>query len=122
MNNYLYHFTTKENFWKIKEENCLRVSVNWKGVSFTRDKNLIKRSKFLKHCGKNMMIVLDKDKLACDYSIKPYNFFADHKFAADECEEIIIKNVTNVSKYIVDYGIIDIKINLRKGFLKEEYM
>ncbi len=104
--NLLYHFTTKRTLRKILKDNCLRVSNSYNVVSFTRDKNLIYRSTYLKTRKANAIIVIDRNKLKCDYKVQPHNYFThkldNPKMYKHESEEVVFKNIKNLSKYIVE--------------------
>ena len=109
----LYHFTTFPSLIKILDQDMIKIGNNIRkhegGVSLTRDKNFLKTPKMIsKNLG--VCIVLDGDKLSENYHIEPYDHFFDRlkkhtdKFITyydvDENEEVIFKDINNVSNYI----------------------
>jgi hypothetical protein len=106
MDNLIYHFTTKYNLRKILSQDRLKVSKTWipSAISLTRDKNLHKRSVYLRHHNTNAVIILDKDKLKCRYKLIPFDFFGKGKdrLMFKEAEEVILKDILNIKKYIIE--------------------
>ena len=88
----LYHYT--EFLLNILDDNMLRGP-----VSLTRS-----RDSFVKDwLGSIPILVLDKDKLRTKYKIRPYQDYDDDdaERSEDEMEEVIDRDVTNLSKYII---------------------
>ena len=86
----LYHYT--EYLLDILNNNTLRGP-----ISLTRS-----RDSFVKVWKGNIpILVLDKDKLRNNYKIRLYQDYDDEGRTADEMEEIIDRDVTNLNKYIV---------------------
>ena len=86
----LYHYT--EFLSDVLDDNILRGP-----ISLTRS-----RDSFVKDwIGSIPILVLDKDKLRNNYKIQPYQSYDDNEGSEDEMEEVIDKDVTNLSKYIV---------------------
>ena len=86
----LYHYT--EYLLDILNKNTLRGP-----ISLTRS-----RDSFVKVWKGNVpILVLDKDKLRNNYKIRLYQDYDDEGRTADEMEEIIDRDVTNLNKYII---------------------
>ena len=86
----LYHYT--EYLLDILNKNILRGP-----ISLTRS-----RDSFVKVWKGNVpILVLDKDKLRNNYKIRLYQDYDDEGRTADEMEEIIDRDVTNLNKYII---------------------
>lgn len=94
-NNYtpLYHGTTYENAIKILESDELRGNISNEtetyGVSTTRNKSTAYDT---------VRIVLDKEALRRNYSVKP--IYRESVFGRDLAEERIDRTVGNVSRYV----------------------
>jgi hypothetical protein len=107
MRNVLYHFTTKSNLKKIIKTNCLKISekCGLHAVSLTRDKYLLRKCAYLKGHNCNVMMVLDRDKLKCNYRLEPIDFFGSLPMNTKiykEAEEVIKLDITDLSKYILE--------------------
>ena len=86
----LYHYT--EYLSDVLDDNMLRGP-----ISLTRS-----RDSFVKDwIGNVPILVLDKDKLRTNYKIRPYQSYDDNGGSEDEMEEVIDRDVTNLSKYII---------------------
>lgn len=105
MRNVLYHFTTKSNFKKIMKTNCLKISekCGLRAVSLTRNRLLPERCTYLRKS--EVMIVIDKDKLKCDYKITPFDFFSKYLIHGNfykEAEELVKKDIMKLDKYMLE--------------------
>src|SRR3990167_9661499 len=93
----LYHYTSVSSFFKILDENVLKISRILKGnkklsaVSFTRDKNFHSLDRGIG--GEDIRFVVDGNKLSNNYKIEPFfdaNFPNYRSTAWDESEEIVL--------------------------------
>ena len=119
----LYHYTPLYKLPRILTMNQLGEFNTY--VSFTRDKN------FHRHKREgidvdNARFVIDGDLLSHHYRVLPYNYFGDksktgigkyaedrpHRRTWDEQEERVMKNITNLSNYII-------KLQIFQDFLDE---
>ena len=113
----LYHRTTTYGFIDIIQSNTLKITEydniyqddTVKMVSFTSDKklNLDYYKSFL-----DVVIEINRDKLKENYKIIKYDFFIHskkedkpksniHRIEPFEFEEIVIKDISNIDRYII---------------------
>ena len=67
----LYHYTDKNNFYKILESNQLKTLGRY--ISLTRNKNLHLNSPKLGGGGLHYCFEIDGDKLSTKYKLEPFN-------------------------------------------------
>lgn len=105
----LYHYTSFLGLSNILDEKCIG---NSGSVSLTRDKNFHRFDRAGVHT--NVRITLDGERLTDTYKINPFNFFKHSKCLAHtstldaldyhpniECEELVIRNIENLPKYVL---------------------
>jgi hypothetical protein len=107
----LYHFTSFGSLWSILENDELKVSSEWEGISFTRNKLLNKTSSWLKFRYPSVRMVIDGDRLSQNYKISPFNYsyrrpkWDDSAYnserASSESEEIVRENIEGIKNYII---------------------
>jgi hypothetical protein len=119
----LYHNTNIENAKSILKTNNLRISnkdlnslIDYRTFRddnviispfgpFLKDKTKIKpyisftRNKMYKRTNDNVQFILDGNKLSQNYKINPYSQFGGRE--ADEMEERVYRDITNLDKYII---------------------
>jgi len=113
----LYHYTYLINAIQIIDENTMKIGQLHPSISFTRDKNFHKRSFLFNKEGRDIVFVLDGDKLSNNYKITPYSYFSgwtgNKKTAKgggdgeDQSEEMIDQDIRNIKKYIVRIALPD---------------
>ena len=119
----LYHFTRLGSLEKILQENILYMSRQWKNISFTRNKNLISNSNYLKENKAFARIVVDGDKLSNDYKIRPFVFPQRSKWETasynlerpgSEAEEMVEADIKDIKKYII-------RVDLPHKYLTDQF-
>jgi hypothetical protein len=97
----LYHHTTVKNVMGILNDNTLKLSQNHDSVSFTRDKNAYKTIAKIYP----IRIVVDGNELSNNYKISPYQDYYNSpgitRKIPDEMEEVVLKDIRNIKKYII---------------------
>lgn len=120
----LYHYTSIPRLLSILKDNKLKITSSGRPyVSFTRDKNFHKSSRFGLGGNMDVRLVVDGNKLSQKYKITPYQYhFQDYDFKQDEAEEIVDKNIENIKSYLIQIDCFineadfNNKVNHERGF------
>lgn len=94
----LYHTTSIESAFNILQQNCLLPSEEYWGISFSRNK----REKY-----GYIQFIFDRQLLSYNYKIQPFMAEAERSTGTDSSEEVILKPVTNVRRYLIGVDIVD---------------
>ena len=127
----LYHYTSVPSLLNILKQNSLRITGR-PYISFTRNKNFHKTTRFGLGGNMDCRIIVDGDKLTDNYKIEPYQYhFKDYddipQSSKDESEEVVHKSIGNLKKYIIGVecflseGDFDDKVNFERGFEQSIY-
>lgn len=111
----IHHYTTTESLVKILESNTLKKGDAYEehngAVSLTLNASV---PNTLEDLDLTCRITLDREKLIKDYKLIPFLYIPKKKDfsweCVDEMEEQVRKEITNLSKYIVEIRILDKKI------------
>ena len=115
----LYHYTNLDNLIKILNQDILKSNSDNGGyISFTRNKNFVKISRFLSGGSVDCALIINGDKLSDNYKIKPYHdqeYFnkTEKDFGSEEMEleEQIKGDISPIKPYIINIIILNDKIN-----------
>ena len=103
----LYHYTTLRYLLQIIDVDRLGSEHGSREVSFTRDKNFHQHRRVGVYPEVRFMI--DGDRLAHNYKIRPYNFFdkgRPHSGSYDEQEEQVDGPINYFSRYVIKLQIL----------------
>ena len=114
----LYHFTNLDNLIKILNQDILKSNSNNSGyISFTRNKNFVKISRFLSGGSVDCALIINGDKLSNNYKIEPYHdqeYFRESEkdFGSEEMEseEQIKGDISPIKPYIINIILLNDKI------------